>query len=179
MENSEHHLDYFFAEPPCAVYLLLRKGEVVYAGQSKNVFSRIANHWQNLQKRRKGKKVYTNSGVTEAIVPIFDQVRIFPCAKKDLDKEELLLIQKHKPRYNTYMVREEVKPVLPKLLEQPFMQELIAATHERVMAQKSKYRKVPVSNNWKTVNRGFRRYRDARTGITLPKLKCLEDEHAA
>lgn len=178
VKNSECHLDYFFTEPPCAVYLLLRKGKVVYAGQSKNIFSRIANHWQNMQKRRKGKKTYTNSGVTEIIVPIFDQARIFPCAKKDLDKEELLLIQKYKPEYNIRMVREEVKPVLPKLLEQPFMKELITTTHARVIAQKPKYRKVPISNNWKAVNQGFRRYRDARTGITLPKLKCLEDEHA-
>lgn len=82
----------------CAVYALLARGEVIYVGQSKNVYCRIAQHVV----RRDGPK-YSAPRVTGAVKSVkydFDQVFVRFCAKEELDKLELELIDKFNPKYN-------------------------------------------------------------------------------
>ena len=65
----------------CGVYLLMRDGAVVYIGQSKNVYSRIASHMK-------------------AASFEFDAFEIEVCAPEELLTEEARLIDKHMPREN-------------------------------------------------------------------------------
>ena len=65
----------------CGVYLLVRDGVVVYIGQSKNVYSRIAAH-------------------TQGAAFEFDAFEVELCAPEELLYEEARLIDKHMPREN-------------------------------------------------------------------------------
>lgn len=142
----------------CAVYLLLHKGKVVYAGQSTNVFARIGVHHQNMQRKRRGLGPYLNNQ-SNVFGEAFDEVRIKPCAKKDLDREEIALIQAHLPEHNTLMKRPPVKVDLSMM---PGFQHLLKAKRKE---QGIKRRKLPPQPVLVTRVRG----------VTLPKLKCLED----
>lgn len=66
-------------ERRCGVYLLMLNGRIVYVGQSVNVFSRIHQHV--------GKKK-------------FDQVRLLPCKREDLNDLEGFLIRALMPDQN-------------------------------------------------------------------------------
>ena len=46
------------------------------------------------------------TGSEEAKAVTFDEVRIKPCAREDLDKEELFYIQKFLPQHNVLLKRE-------------------------------------------------------------------------
>jgi hypothetical protein len=73
----EHHL----ARPPAGVYMLLLRGEVVYVGQSEDLFSRIGHHFRERDK-------------------VFDGCRYTPLPLTDLDAAETALIAQFRPRYN-------------------------------------------------------------------------------
>jgi hypothetical protein len=60
------------------IYFLIRRGKIVYIGQTKNIIGRIANH-----------------------VISFDKIRIIPCSKRDLKKYEKRWIIRFKPKENT------------------------------------------------------------------------------
>lgn len=156
----EEFLGYKLKFGTCAVYLLLRKGVVVYAGQSTNVFARLATHYQTMRRKQRGLHTYLNVSdpiKTEPIV--FDEVRIKPCAKADLDREEIALIQTYMPKFNTLMKRAPVKVDLTMM---PGFQHLLTKGRKE---PKFKRRKLPPQQ-----------YVMPRTrGVTLPKLKCLED----
>lgn len=86
----------------CAVYCLLREGEVVYVGQSTNIHARISRHWQNMQRIRAGKKPYARN----SIAPIFfDCAMVKYVAKDALDREEFALIQAYLPMHNKLLRR--------------------------------------------------------------------------
>lgn len=80
----------------CAVYALLRRGEVVYVGQSKKPLTRIYTHahargrpdpWQGAKTQRKiGFK--------------FDGIWVRPCMLRELEELEVQMIKKYQPRYN-------------------------------------------------------------------------------
>jgi excinuclease UvrABC nuclease subunit len=79
-------------------YMLMLGGEVRYVGKSKNVFHRLATHYTNWKRAKQGKRTYY--GQTAAAMIAFDAVKIVPCAEKDMDRTELALIEKYKPRWN-------------------------------------------------------------------------------
>jgi excinuclease UvrABC nuclease subunit len=61
------------------VYFLLRRGKIVYVGQSKNPLFRIGQHATRLK---------------------FDAFAVLPCAMEDLLVFEGAFILKFRPRYN-------------------------------------------------------------------------------
>jgi hypothetical protein len=78
----------------------VRQGRVVYVGQTKNVFWRIAQHHVN-QKRRKRltyTQEFSNSGQHARIA--FDEVLVKWCEKRELDHHEIEMISKYKPEGN-------------------------------------------------------------------------------
>lgn len=144
----------------CGVYLLLRKGEVVYAGQSTNLFARIGVHYQTMRRKQRGLHAYISANDPIRSNPlVFDEVRLKPCAKAELDREEMALIQSHMPKHNTLMKRPPVKIDLTLM---PGFQLLLNAKRNET---KIKRRKLPPSVP------EVRRVK----GVTLPRLKCLEN----
>ena len=144
----------------CGVYLLLHKGQVVYAGKSVNVFARIGVHHQTMQRKRRGLGAYLNNAYSvAAMTVVFDEVRVKPCAKADLDKEELALIQRYLPPRNVLHNRPLPKVDLTML---PGFQHLLKSGRTQPKFKPRKLAPLPTP-----VTRS--------RGITLPKLKCLEE----
>jgi hypothetical protein len=79
----------------CGVYFLRSEGEVVYVGQSVNVFSRISNHRE--------KK--------------FDSFTVVPCEREHLDSLESLYIHTLRPKLNGWVGHTCAPIPLHKLLK--------------------------------------------------------------
>lgn len=79
----------------CGVYALVRKGAVVYVGQSKKMLSRIEAHRSNWG--RKSVPAWMPASLRGVL---FDEVHVLPCRIEDLDIMERKLIDLYKPRYN-------------------------------------------------------------------------------
>lgn len=79
------------------VYALVKRGTVIYIGQSKSLYQRIYAHKHNARQAAKGKAI-------PAWLPakgfIFDQVFVHPCHVDDLDRVEREMINLYKPKYN-------------------------------------------------------------------------------
>ena len=73
-----------------AIYVLFQGQEVVYVGQSINVYSRLGTHYQE--------------GTKE-----FDSFRILYCKKKRMSFWERKLIKAYEPRYNVSQNRRKAK----------------------------------------------------------------------
>lgn len=83
------------------VYALCWQGEVVYIGQSKQVFARIYTHRSRYNKDRKVAFVpdwLPVKGVR------FDQVFIRPCRIEELDELEKEMIARYRPKHNRRLV---------------------------------------------------------------------------
>lgn len=107
----EDFLSFSISPAACGVYLLLYRGKVVYVGKSTNLFARIGQHYNNMLRVRKGLRPHYGPGVTSNKVTVrFDQVKFKPCAKEDLDKEEIRLIQEFLPSHNV-MHNRPIAPV--------------------------------------------------------------------
>ena len=164
----------------CGIYLLLRGDEVVYVGQSTNVYTRISTHYQALQRHRKGLRPLTygqDNWVSRKVI-IFDSVKIMICPKGDLGKEEIALIQKYLPKNNTFLKRSERPDKANALRSMPMFQEMMRQAEIRKAKEAAnplmKKRRLP--RGAEIVERSFQQHRDERMKVTLPKLKCLEDE---
>ena len=82
--------------PASGIYALYLHDEIVYIGQSLNVFTRVDKH--------------INEGVKD-----FDYFKVFLCHKYKLDKFEKELIRQHKPHYNiAHNPKPKAKPVAVK-----------------------------------------------------------------
>lgn len=80
----------------CAVYALLRKGEVVYVGQSKRPMTRIYSHVH-----KRGKLSPWKPGIRERKVGFaFDGIWVRPCMLSELDGLEQEMIRKYQPKHN-------------------------------------------------------------------------------
>ena len=165
MNESDQFLSISVRSGVCGVYLLLLEGKVVYAGQSVNVFARIGVHHQTMVRLRKGLRVSPHAMKAEAFVA-FDEVRIKQCAKRDLDKEEIVLIQRYMPQHNTLMKRAEPPRYFDALIAQPSFQEFMRK--EEIRQKGIPRRKLPPAVA--RVERGFQLDRDKRLKITLPNL---------
>lgn len=80
------------------IYVLVKRGVVIYVGKSKNLYSRIYTHKHFANRGAKGKAV-------PSWLPVkgmqFDEVHIRYCHVDDLDALEAETINKYKPHYNT------------------------------------------------------------------------------
>lgn len=78
------------------VYALCMKGQVIYVGKAKNLYSRIYTHRNLSKKDRK-----SPSWMPQSLKGIrFDQVFVLPCHVDRLDQLEHDMINKYKPKYN-------------------------------------------------------------------------------
>ena len=75
----------------CGVYFLIRDGEVVYVGKSRNVLQRLTKH------RRNGKR--------------FDAYNVYHCAPENLDRYERLYITALMPVENGSLGCVDTRPV--------------------------------------------------------------------
>jgi excinuclease UvrABC nuclease subunit len=73
-----------------AIYVLYQGAEVVYVGQSSNVFSRLATHKKEAKKE-------------------FDSFRILYCRHNRMTYWERRLIKKYEPKYNISQNRRKAK----------------------------------------------------------------------
>ena len=95
--------------PVCA-YCLLRKGRVVYVGKTKNVFTRIGQHWMKQTSRRRSMKDYFSKTWAARERMVFDEVLVKWCEKRELDHWEMTLIHRFNPEYNI-QIREKLPKV--------------------------------------------------------------------
>lgn len=86
------------------VYLLIWKDEVVYAGQSSKLTSRISTHIT-----QKGKARKTLLGHRALPAMRFNRIFFMPCNASDMTRIENELIAKYQPRYN---IRKVVVPTI-------------------------------------------------------------------
>lgn len=77
-----------FKDFGCGIYFLIKEGEVVYVGQSTNVFARVPKH-------RKDKE--------------FDSWHWVPCERKNLNGMELFYLGMFKPTLNKDYLTERMK----------------------------------------------------------------------
>lgn len=81
-------------KPLVGIYFLISNGELIYIGQSKDIFGRIEDH--------KNDKV-------------FDHFCYFECKPDQLDYKERKLIKQHKPKLN--IAHKPVDKPLPEILQ--------------------------------------------------------------
>lgn len=84
----------------CVVYALVRKGVVVYIGQSKTPLQRIGTHLR----AKKGGVRKVGFATKFPVGFTFDEVWVHPCMLNELHKHEVAMIQKYKPKYNIHHV---------------------------------------------------------------------------
>jgi hypothetical protein len=79
----------------CAIYALVRKGRVVYVGQSRSAHARISTHCRMRRKRA------PREGAKNSIAGIaFDEIWVRQCTLGQLDILEAAMIKKHQPKHN-------------------------------------------------------------------------------
>lgn len=86
-------------------YALVREGRVVYVGQSKNVLSRLSTWRNKLRRFEQGKNIDYPS--MSRVVIKFDRVKVYPCARAELNSLEAELILLYDPELN---IRKAPRP---------------------------------------------------------------------
>lgn len=88
------------------VYALVWRGEVVYVGKSKSMYSRIYTH-RNLWNQARRGKAAPNWLPTSVKGILFDEVHIRPCSLEAIDGLEKEMINRYKPKYNIALKDKE------------------------------------------------------------------------
>ena len=145
---------------PSGVYLLLRGVVVVYVGKSKNVYSRMSQHYYNMKKGMRG---YRPSPIDCNNYQLrFDQALVHWCAWGELDKLEVYYINRYKPKWNVY-----VPAVLPELnVDIMSLAEELGFANWKKQETTAPIRRRTIFNN------------RVLAKVTLPKLKFMEEESA-
>ena len=91
----------------CGVYLLVRKGQVVYVGRSKSMLSRIYSHRIAWQRVRKGLKPHPFLNIKGML---FDEILIQPCHPDKVKDLELQMIAKYRPKHNIVGMPKNCEP---------------------------------------------------------------------
>ena len=88
------------------VYRLLLAGEVVYVGQSDNVYRRLASHMlaRNARSSRGSRANFTPNDIRGRPIP-FDSADVYWCGLRDLARVEAELIERLRPKYNRRIVQ--------------------------------------------------------------------------
>ena len=87
-----------------AVYALVRRGEVVYVGQSVEPIARVYTHRSGWH--RKVKIIAGRVKKVKGIV--FDAIWLMSCSQSQLDSLEVEMIRKYQPRHN---IKDKPRPV--------------------------------------------------------------------
>lgn len=82
------------ARKPCGVYFLLHEGEVVYVGQSVNIFGRVSSH------------------ISQTWM-VFDSFAWIPVPRDELLYEEAAYIVKFRPKLNASMKKRDYQANRP------------------------------------------------------------------
>lgn len=97
-------------DKPIGIYVLLREGKVVYVGQSRNVYTRLGQHYVSKAKTRSRSMHFAPSDPRG--LPIkFDQVMMLFCEREKLNLLEAELIRRYKPKYNSQVGRTNLPDV--------------------------------------------------------------------
>lgn len=91
---------------PSGVYTLVLRGVVVYVGKSLNVYARVGQHIWAMKRNKAGKRPYKNKAEYPPID--FDEVKVKWVPVHFLDREELALIQRYRPEFNTLENRPNI-----------------------------------------------------------------------
>ena len=99
------------------VYRLLLAGEVVYVGQSDNVYRRLASHMLARSPASRGgpkarRNYFSPNDIRGRPIP-FDSAEVYWCSVRDLNRIEMELIEQLRPRYNRRIV--QVLPNAPEM----------------------------------------------------------------
>lgn len=81
-----------------AVYVLVLKGEVVYVGQSRSIYSRLAQHYWGMGRKRDRRQFGLSEGENERIE--FDEVWLRWANMRNVDTLEREMIHRFKPAHN-------------------------------------------------------------------------------
>lgn len=81
----------------CGIYFLILNGEIVYVGQSINIWSRIDSHRADKE---------------------FDGIAFEQCEEADLNRMEILYIEKYNPTLNRSKSSYSRRPGLPSIVTQ-------------------------------------------------------------
>jgi hypothetical protein len=128
----------------CGVYALLRRGEVVYIGKSKQPLTRLYAH-ANARGKRLPKPVGYR---TERFGIVFDAMWFRPCMLGQLDALEVEMIRVYQPRHNVkdkpkrtmgpgYEIPEDVRELLAQIaIELPPSRDTFSAQLGRYMVRR-------------------------------------------
>jgi hypothetical protein len=104
----------------CAVYALLKKGTVVYIGQSRTPYKRLNAHASFRGKSVPGKFVTQNFCYwSRRIGYQFDEVWVRPCVIDEVDAVEREMIRKYRPKHNVRHnegIPEELKAIVSEII---------------------------------------------------------------
>jgi hypothetical protein len=101
----------------CAVYALLKRGVVVYVGQSRTPFKRLYSHATVRGRPLSSVSPYASK---RKLGFQFDEVWLRPCALTEVDDLERELIQKYRPKNNTAYsgrIPEELKTLVADIIQ--------------------------------------------------------------
>lgn len=96
-------------EPRCVgIYALINKGEVVYVGQSRNLWTRLGQHFQTRRRGRGRGSTKLGAKWADTVQFEFDEILIKYCFLEERDRIELEVIERYRPRFNI-----QIRPVMP------------------------------------------------------------------
>lgn len=98
----------------CGVYMLLRKGEVVYVGQSKSVGERLRTHCRQRKGGVRGSGLFANK---IKVGFSFDEIQVRACMLGELDDLERAMIKKYQPKYNVKLKNPQPSLELQMLID--------------------------------------------------------------
>ena len=94
----------FLAAPginrPVGVYLLCAAQEVLYVGQSKNVYRRLGTHFTTRQRERRVRILGEVTDITTQVKIPFTHAMVRFCTERELDDLERMYIERYRPKYN-------------------------------------------------------------------------------
>lgn len=138
------------------VYYLHWRGKLVYIGKSINVYYRIAKHYANMQRRRRG-LARSLHNIGDALYLDFDRVEVEFCSVDALAFNERQAIKKYRP-LNNIMMNSDPPEGLDAIQETEWFKEL-----EKIADRANpKVKKRRLSFNGRFVARNPRSWRQAK-----------------
>jgi len=100
----------------CAVYVLVRRGTVVYIGQSRLPIQRLYSHIHYRGRIKPMQAPYRSHKVGFQ----FDEIWIRPCMLGEVDGIERDMIRKYKPKHNTLYasgIPDDLKSIVSEIIQ--------------------------------------------------------------
>ena len=149
----------------------MREEEVLYVGQSTNVYARLATHLATKKRARPRRAAYP-AGIASTVAIPFTSVMVRWCARLELDDLELKYIAQFNPKYNV-----KCRKPLPRM--KISLEDLAAAAGfdwDKVVPKPelTAPRRRLVAE-WERAEAQFKADRDKRMVVTMPKLRFMEE----